>query len=538
MGPHTLGAAGSYTRSGGADSSLIPGLRLEKLSGTAPQAGHAQPLQRSLSHGSLQGSRKPARCHPSTALPLVKGVKGVCRLFQCRLFVARRGEGGTFYWEPLRFVYHSHGDISFRRSGVDIILDIDWSRPFHAAPMDPQESNDGLTLYPWELVYEPKFNSTKTHNKHPKRYVALFGAVTPSERREWLSLLWQKASVIKACSSTMLAREAMLRSEGALDDSAGWHDDRPKEILGEEEHELLRPGAKDIVLQPLPGGAASLWSKETNLSVVQDLYSSYASDPLSRTRILKDHHYFLKYLRRQAEIEELLKEKEQSNVEQANDAQVKAIDVWPPSPPAIKDDLSPVSSFHSSRNRNDAGGNREIDDQILPSRFEISKQTSNINVSGQMLSNEQWSGAVTLVPRDPHSFRLTIRLVDSPKTHPVFLGIVPAGADLNAVNLHDNEGYFLRIDGAREAFCCGNKGEQWCSLERITLKEDSSVGVHFVENNSTKFGARMVCFIGEGAGGDEVFLQPRFSQPIPPGKWQPCVLMCLPGTHIWLTNLI
>eukprot|EP00746_Dinoflagellata_sp_MGD_P139903 gnl/MRDRNA2_/MRDRNA2_73251_c0_seq1.p1 gnl/MRDRNA2_/MRDRNA2_73251_c0~~gnl/MRDRNA2_/MRDRNA2_73251_c0_seq1.p1 ORF type:complete len:531 (-),score=79.85 gnl/MRDRNA2_/MRDRNA2_73251_c0_seq1:27-1619(-) len=513
----------------GSQSRLIP--RLDKLSsisaGTAPHPENGAQIERSQSHGSLLGQSKPVRCHPSTALPLVRGVG---RLLQSRLFVARRGEAGTFWWEPLRFVYHSDGSISFRRSGVDIVLDIDWSRPFHAAPRDKQDSGDGLMLYPFHLAYEPPISS---ENTLPKRYVVLFGAATPGERREWLSILWQKAAVLKTCSATTLAREATLKSHGDL---LGWPDARRREVLGEEEHEALKPGAHDIVLQPLLGGT-SIWSQESNLSVVQDLYKWYASDPLSQTRMLREHHYFLKYLRRQAEIEDLLKKKEESKAEHTNASPSNGIPQWPPAPPGEDDltgnDLSPLSSLynsgkrqpsssHSSPVRDDGGHGFQVAAQSLPSRFEISAQTSNINVSEQLLVNEQWSGAVIFLPRDTHSFRLTIRLLDSPKTNPVLLGIIPKGTDLHAVNLFDSEGYFLRIDGAHETFCTGNHGESWRSPKRLALKEGSTVAVHFVQSDPKKFGARNICFIGAGPGGQEVLLQPRFPQPVPPADWQPC----------------
>jgi len=88
-------------------------------------------------------------------------------------------------------------------------------------------------------------------------------------------------------------------------------------------------------------------------------------------------------------------------------------------------------------------------DGVSSRPLRLARKTPNIALDGEVLTNEQWSGGAIFVPPNEQQFRFTIVPLDDLETHPIFIGIVPADADLSIVNFFDVEGsIFLCMGGA------------------------------------------------------------------------------------------
>lgn len=426
----------------------------------------------------------------------------------------------------MHFRYTTDGTLSFRRGGSDIALDIDWSKPVSVSSWEPQEDGHGTMLYPFQLVYEPH----KSLRCNPKRYLLLLGAPTKNEKMEWLSMLRQKISAFKMCSATHKARKTMLGGDPLLP-GGSVASSVLREVLGEEES-LGPDEVRDV---PVPGGHV-LWSQQTPLQVMQDLYDVYASNPLAQVRKAQDHRYVQQFVRKQAEIDDLL---EGSIVESlslpffVNEAK------WVPSTPPVASTPLPDekkrkrnTEYHNQLARITAQAELQSSEQLQSLHFPIAQQTANMYIANCAMFNEKWSGAIVFSPSSASDFELVIELVSSPKTHPVFLGVVPVEADLDQVNLFDSQGYFLRLDGSCGTFFSG-LGEASLSQTRLVAEEGLQVAVRFAEDSI----GPLLHFRGQDPNGEEIWVSPPFTQPMDPGPWQPCVLLCLPETHVSLISL-
>lgn len=216
-----------------------------------------------------------------------------------------------------------------------------------------------------------------------------------------------------------------------------------------------------------------LWGRHSSKHIVQDLYASYAADPLApgpRKTIIassassstagtprheealeatgppSERPCFLeRYVRQQARIEQLLNEWKPPIVEVEAD---------------VGDDPSGDldQTFLTGGVEEDAAGEPVQACDSFPASgsesslpLQVAAQTRNVVFDGDVMTCSMNCGGARFTPPSEGSFRFCVRHLDNPETHPIFIGMVPAGhpfEGLTEVNFFDRkEGIFLRVGG-------------------------------------------------------------------------------------------
>jgi len=190
---------------------------------------------------------------------------------------------------------------------------------------------------------------------------------------------------------------------------------------------------------------------------------------------------------------------------------------------------------------------------IAPNRgFEILARTANTKVDGVMLQNQEWSGGAIFARacEDDPSFELSVYLQDSPKTHPVFIGIVPPDADLRQANFFSScGGVFLCLGGMASDGKLGALGApggpfvQGFGYRLVATLPKGHVGctvqVNYTEAEGSDGQMRgHVCFMVSDGRGRLHQHTPQLRQRVPSNVgWLPCLLLCNPETHVRVKHL-
>lgn len=129
-------------------------------------------------------------------------------------------------------------------------------------------------------------------------------------------------------------------------------------------------------------------------------------------------------------------------------------------------------------------------------------------------------------------------------SHPIFIGIAPFDADLGLVNFFDNGGVFLCMGGSGSESLIAALGapggpsfhafgeRSLCELPR--LPEGGTLAVHYYEDQSDggEKEGQIRFVVGDEFGRGINFERPMLRKRIKPGKWRPCMLLCVPGTKV------
>lgn len=225
-------------------------------------------------------------------------------------------------------------------------------------------------------------------------------------------------------------------------------------------------GSSPDVRARLPHFApAELWGRHSSKHIVRDLYAGYAADPLapgprkatigsasssnvgtprndSKVPSPSSRPGFLeRYVRQQAHIEKLLNEWQPPDLQSKACSEGKLDDAEVKQKVSVLDangvPLQAVNIF-------------SLADDAVPSHpLHVVARTRNVSFEGGVMTCSSKSGGARLSPPEELSFRLCVRPLDPLETHPIYIGMVPAGVSGSEVNfLNDRkEGIFLRIGG-------------------------------------------------------------------------------------------
>jgi len=207
-----------------------------------------------------------------------------------------------------------------------------------------------------------------------------------------------------------------------------------------------------------------LWADHSKHAIVRDLYAGYSSDPLSHVfrgasagsptsmpdESPRQGHqsFFEDYVMRQAEIERLL---EMSALQAARQQQ------------QLKAGLSTTDARAEGKSIDamfedmeaDSGPPAPAVECFMPwgpddpsASLKVAAKTRSTVLDGDVLSCTTYNGGARFVPPDGLTWRFCIRPLDPPETHPIFVGVIPAGAELTEVAFFDRkDGVFLRVGG-------------------------------------------------------------------------------------------
>lgn len=212
-------------------------------------------------------------------------------------------------------------------------------------------------------------------------------------------------------------------------------------------------------------GASDVWGKHSSKHIVRDLYASYAADPLAPgprgARVNSSASssdagtpkagpttspprpcFLERYVRQQAHIEQLLAEwkppERSPNEADGGDG-------------GLGGGLDRTQPWAVDEEEAGAGPPQTVDifctpDEHIP--VQVIAKTRNVVVDGDTMSCSSHGGGARFHIPDAHSFRFCVRPLDPPETHPIYVGMVPAGVDVSEVNFFDRkEGVFLRVGG-------------------------------------------------------------------------------------------
>jgi hypothetical protein len=194
---------------------------------------------------------------------------------------------------------------------------------------------------------------------------------------------------------------------------------------------------------------------------VQELYASYAADPLApgpRKATIgsssssnvgtpraeaaaseaspKSPCFLERYVRQQAHIEKMLNE-------------------WQPPLAQVEAEENSVADAQEHRHAAARGAARDVEPLNMfstleePLPLQVVAQTRNVMLDGDIVSCSSHTGGVRFSIPDDNDFRFCVRPLDPLETHPIFIGMVPAGGRRSEVTfLNDRtEGIFLRLGG-------------------------------------------------------------------------------------------
>jgi len=488
-------------------------------------------------------------------------------------------------------------------------------------------------LYPFSLSYVPLATQMGPGGREKASYrTLLLAAGSGKERGKWLSALERKAT------TPGLRGAAATPSVAPVDLALAVPPERRcLATVGEELSGLSVAAAPSSALRKpfasavrLNSGHAGLWSHHTRLHIVKDLYDEYAADPISANPLLRsssssshnkpnrqttpstpggdmdaaismgsasstgrpnaDHRhmqFFVKYVKQQAKIENLLEQTWRSSGPARRTP--GSADLLQEEPPGWKKRSSspkpwlqrprPLSRSATEPGtgtlRQTAGSKEtatpppasaapkaavtstdaEASGSIHPS---AASMTPNVTLREGVLSNVQWSGGIIFETpistfgkelteatqersqRQTFNFKITPQLpLDR---YPLFFGVVPAGTDLHKVNLfHTGDGVFLCVGGQAsiESSVAGLGVGEPCiyspsgrrPVELPGLSDGGSFVVRFQSMEKAK--DQHVFFALEDPHGNEIG---QAQQSLPKRsrrtQWQPCVLLSHPDSCV------
>merc|ERR1712232_155456 len=317
----------------------------------------------------------------------------------------------------------------------------------------------------------------------------------------------------------------------------------------------------------LPPGGAALWERSSKLHIVRELFDGYAADPLGEAQrhveergiaaapphAAASQRSLERYADRQAKIEKLLE----------NHTSTARVDFHKPAPPAYAPARPTTGASDDTVLTGDA---YEVDldaDSIAPQSFMTSpappdpiagaaQLTRGVSISERIVRNGKWSGGVLFKPPNPTSFRLTICPEQDVGTSPVFIGIAPAGANLEVPNFHDTgTGVFLCMGGLHSDALIAALGapggpsfhflgdRHQARLPMIPL--GGTVSVHYSQTTTPESTVPIgeLHFITTDPNGVEFVTRPPLPTPLPADvDWRPCVLLCMPTTAVRISTFI
>eukprot|EP00933_Yihiella_yeosuensis_P019545 TRINITY_DN15819_c1_g1_i1.p1 TRINITY_DN15819_c1_g1~~TRINITY_DN15819_c1_g1_i1.p1 ORF type:complete len:610 (+),score=109.99 TRINITY_DN15819_c1_g1_i1:74-1903(+) len=540
-------------------------------------------------HSSSKSSKKPERdFEVNFSGHLAEGI-----LFVAKGAIAR-GSINAAAWEPFHFTHHKDGSLSFKavhspqdpssdtnaaprtlEQPQELYLDADWEQPFLVAPWKPLQSQ-GQQLYPFSLSYALRQDSqnrqqmgllppeaTMESSFHRKSLV--LASTDKKSRDSWLLSFARKSQ-----QPALRRSNSVLASRGS-EASGGWRsaglsaaaECRRFSALGET-HNGLSLNRSTPALPKLGPARPDLWEGSSSLFIVKELYDGYAADPLTASvpfaygktkaskgslpmpgflteistgadktkKQQKQNAFFSSYLEKQAKIETLL--------EQKRSEPVSATSTPVPSADEVQIAEAEVAL------QDDADAEEEVDRLSKP--FEVIVRTPNTLVEGDVLTNVEWSGGVLFDPPNVKSFHLSICQTEPLTTNPIFIGIAPLDVDLTQVNLFDCQkeaGVFLCVGGQASATLMGALGapagpvvyafgERRVQEKFPALTTGATIELDYQQvwhKNGDVEGC--VAFTVSDEEGVLHRTKPKLCQKIDPFvDWRPCLLMCVPESHV------
>ncbi|CAE7412471.1 unnamed protein product [Symbiodinium natans] len=450
-----------------------------------------------------------------------------------------------------RFAHNSDGSLSFADgTSQEIYLDADWRQPFTVAPWKPVTSG-GKELYPFSLSYWPlpgrrPPRETGAEGPPAARRTLMLAAPSVGARKRWLTTLARKVGSMQLRPSATF---------GEIGDCTVDHPKKRFVQLGQMQTKKIKPDERQVFR--LPPARTELWQASSSLSVVRDLYDGYAADPLTASvRALKSRsasghtsptapdEFMSHYLEKQAAIESLLHSSQWKAIEQRARPEPQVDERRP------EDAQDAVAASAAAEEQ--VLEPQEVPRPVKPSRFEILARTANTKVEGAVLENKEWSGAALFaraVADDP-SFELSVQLQNSPKTHPIFIGMAPPDADLCQANFFSScGGVFLCLGGRAsdgKLGALGAPGGPFVQGFGYRLVADlpkghigCTVQVNYteaVDSDGKLLGH--VCFMVSDGRGRLHQHKPQLRQPLHSNVgWLPCLLLCNPDTRVCVKHL-
>lgn len=212
-----------------------------------------------------------------------------------------------------------------------------------------------------------------------------------------------------------------------------------------------------------------LWSKHSTKHIVRELYAGYAADPLAPgpriplgsspssssggtprflTEITDSSNvpfsrpcFLERYVRQQAHIEKMLNEWQPPSAEVDESAEAKMLEI-----------MKNLANEEADEMDEDGQPMQAVDMFMPPAEelwpLQVTAKTRNVVLNGSQLTCSLKSGGARFSAPDTHSFRFCVRPLDPPETHPIYIGMVPAGHEVRECDFFDrSEGIFLRVGG-------------------------------------------------------------------------------------------
>mmetsp|Transcript_43194 Transcript_43194/g.108537 ORF Transcript_43194/g.108537 Transcript_43194/m.108537 type:complete len:226 (+) Transcript_43194:668-1345(+) len=201
----------------------------------------------------------------------------------------------------------------------------------------------------------------------------------------------------------------------------------------------------------------------------------------------------------------------------------------------------------------DAEGVVEVDACVGTSdHVRLAARTPNAEIlEGNVLTVRDWSGGALFQPRDERNARLIVSILDPLNTHPFYIGIAPANANLVQVNAFQASGIFLCLGGGASHDLMSALGApggpafqafgERSSADLPSPLPGQTLTVHYWETGQGDR-ACVDCHVrfalGDDRGEEMVEVRPPLRRRMPACHWRPCLLLCVPGTRIGIKQLL